>query len=183
MQILTINNPNFQKLSRHPSYRTKVKILKKKIFGQLIKKIWFHVCSVTAEMFEHRISDKNRKKKKWKFFKNLQRAYKDLIKVKKNSKLSHACVPLIGDSYDNRRGAPNCSVRFPFLIFLVRSAHRRYETIQPDSILQWWILQWWINSTISHCMGKFYAWLQYLMLMSCLGIWRLSWEYRLYLVG
>ena len=29
------------------------------------------------------------------FFKNLSRAYKDLIKVKKNSKLFHACVPLI----------------------------------------------------------------------------------------
>jgi hypothetical protein len=29
------------------------------------------------------------------FFENLQRAYKDLIKVKKNSKLSLACVPFI----------------------------------------------------------------------------------------
>jgi hypothetical protein len=28
------------------------------------------------------------------FFANLPRAYKDLIWVKKNSKLSHACVPL-----------------------------------------------------------------------------------------
>ena len=32
MQILTINNRNFQKPSRKPSNRTKVKILKKKIF-------------------------------------------------------------------------------------------------------------------------------------------------------
>ncbi len=33
MQILTINNRNFEKLSRNPPNRTKVKILKK-------KKIW-----------------------------------------------------------------------------------------------------------------------------------------------
>jgi hypothetical protein len=32
MHILTINNKNFQKSSRNPSYRTKVKILKKKKF-------------------------------------------------------------------------------------------------------------------------------------------------------
>jgi hypothetical protein len=32
MQILTINNRNFEKPSRNPSNRTKVKILKKKNF-------------------------------------------------------------------------------------------------------------------------------------------------------
>jgi hypothetical protein len=51
MQILTINNPYFKKPSRNPSNRTKVKILKKKNFGKLIKKIWFRVRSATAEMF------------------------------------------------------------------------------------------------------------------------------------
>jgi hypothetical protein len=35
------------------------------------------------------------------FFENLPREYKDLILVKKNSKLSHACVPLKG-VYDRR---------------------------------------------------------------------------------
>jgi hypothetical protein len=39
-------------------------------------------------------SGKNRRKISEIFFKNLQRSYKDLIEVKKNSKLSHACVPL-----------------------------------------------------------------------------------------
>jgi hypothetical protein len=63
MQILTINNRNFQKPSRNPSNRTKVKILKQKFFGKLIKKIWFRVCSVTAEMFEHRNSGENRRKR------------------------------------------------------------------------------------------------------------------------
>ncbi len=58
------------------------------------KKFWFRVCSVTAEMFEHRNSGENRRKRSKIFFENLRRAYKDLIKVKKNSKLSHACVPL-----------------------------------------------------------------------------------------
>ncbi len=83
MQILTINNRNFQKPSRNPSKRTKVKILTKKCFGQLIKKIWFRLCSVTAEMFEHRNSGENRRKRSKKNFENLRRAYKDLIQVKK----------------------------------------------------------------------------------------------------
>jgi hypothetical protein len=61
------------------STRTKVKILKKKIFGFLSKKIWFRVCSVTAEMFEHRNSGENRRKRSEIFFENLRRAYKDLI--------------------------------------------------------------------------------------------------------
>ena len=45
MQISPIKNPNFEKPSRNLSTRTKVKILKKKIFGYLSKKIWFRVCS------------------------------------------------------------------------------------------------------------------------------------------
>ncbi len=52
-----------KKSSRNLSNRTKVKILGKKIFGYLSKKIWFRVCSATAEMFEHRNSGKNRKKR------------------------------------------------------------------------------------------------------------------------
>jgi hypothetical protein len=38
MQILPIKNLNFEKPSRNLSNRTKVKILKKKIFGYLSKK-------------------------------------------------------------------------------------------------------------------------------------------------
>ncbi len=38
MQISTIKNQNFEKLSRDPSNRTIVKILSKKIFGYLSKK-------------------------------------------------------------------------------------------------------------------------------------------------
>ena len=38
MQISPIKNPNFEKPSRNPSNRTKVKILKKKNFGYLSKK-------------------------------------------------------------------------------------------------------------------------------------------------
>jgi hypothetical protein len=79
MQILTTSNRNFQKPPRNPSNRTKVKILKNKFFGLLIKKIWFRVCSVTAEMFEHPISGENRWKRSEIFFENLRRAYKDLI--------------------------------------------------------------------------------------------------------
>jgi hypothetical protein len=79
MQILPIKYQNFEKPSRNPSNRTKVKILKKNFFGYLSKKIWFCVCSVTAEMFEHRNSGENRRKRSKIFFENLQRAYKDLI--------------------------------------------------------------------------------------------------------
>jgi hypothetical protein len=38
MQILTINNQNFQKPSRNPSNRTKVKILRKKNFLDSLSK-------------------------------------------------------------------------------------------------------------------------------------------------
>jgi hypothetical protein len=38
MQISPIKNQNFEKPSRNPSNRTKVKILKKQIFGYLSKK-------------------------------------------------------------------------------------------------------------------------------------------------
>jgi hypothetical protein len=48
MQILTINNQNFQKPSRNPSIRTKVKILKKKHF-------WIaHQKSLVLRMLSHR---------------------------------------------------------------------------------------------------------------------------------
>ncbi len=93
MQISTIKNPNFEK-PRNPSNGTQVNIWKKKFFGYLSKKIWFRVCSVTAKMFELRNSGENRRKRIEFFFENLPRKYKDLILVKKNSKLSHACVPL-----------------------------------------------------------------------------------------
>jgi hypothetical protein len=79
MQISPIKNQNFEKPSRNPSNRIKVRILGKKVFGYLSKKIWFRVCSVTAEMFEHRNSGENRKKRSEFFFENLRRACKDLI--------------------------------------------------------------------------------------------------------
>ncbi len=79
MQNSPIKNQNFEKPSKNLSDRTKVKILKKKNFGYLSKKIWFHVCSVTVEMFEHRNSGENRRKRSEIFFENLRKAYKDLI--------------------------------------------------------------------------------------------------------
>ena len=80
MQISPIKNPNFEKPSRNLSNRTKKsEDFEKKNFGYLSKKIWFRVCSVTAEMFEHRNSGENRRKRSEIFFKNLRRAYKDLM--------------------------------------------------------------------------------------------------------
>ncbi len=71
---------------------TKVKILTKKFYGQLIKKIWFRVCSVTAEMFENRNSGENRRNRSEIFFENLRRAYKDFIQVKKFQIISCLCT-------------------------------------------------------------------------------------------
>ncbi len=102
MQISPLKNPNFENPSRNLSNRTKVKIQKKKICGYPPKKILFRVCSVTAEMFEHRNSGENRRKRSEIFFANLRRAYKDLIQVKKNSKLSHACVPLTSQERETK---------------------------------------------------------------------------------
>ncbi len=79
MQISPIKNQNFEKPIRNLYNKTKVKILKRKNFGYLSKKNWFRVCSVTAEMFEHRNSGENRRKRSEIFFENLGRAYKDLI--------------------------------------------------------------------------------------------------------
>jgi hypothetical protein len=45
-------------------------------------------------MFELQNSGENRRIRSEIFFENLPRAYKDLMQVKKNSKLFHACVPL-----------------------------------------------------------------------------------------
>jgi hypothetical protein len=53
MQISTTKNQNLEKPSRNPSNRTIVEILGEKFFGYLSKKIWFRVCSVTAEMCKH----------------------------------------------------------------------------------------------------------------------------------
>ena len=79
MQISPIKNQNFEKPSRNLSNLSHVKILKKNLFGYLSKKIWFRVCSVTAEMFEHRNSGENQRKRSEICFENLRRAYKDLI--------------------------------------------------------------------------------------------------------
>jgi hypothetical protein len=78
MQISPIKNPNFEKPSWNLSNRTKVKILKEKKFVYLSTKIWFRVCSVTAEMFKHQNSGENRRKRSEIFFENLRKAYKDL---------------------------------------------------------------------------------------------------------
>ncbi len=79
MQISPTKNQNYEKPSKNLSDRTKVKILKKKFFGYLSKKIWF------PRMFSHRGNVRTSKfwrkskEKKQNFFKNLRRAYKDLI--------------------------------------------------------------------------------------------------------
>ena len=80
MQILTINNRNFEEPSRNPSKRTKVKILKKKFFWISLKK------NLVPLMLSHRGNvrtskfwRKSKEKKQKFFFSNLRRAYKDLI--------------------------------------------------------------------------------------------------------
>jgi hypothetical protein len=97
MQISTIKNQNLEKPSRNPSKRTIVKILRKKILGYLSKKIWFRVCTLHSHRLNVRTSKFWRKSKETKrnFFRKI---YQGLIRIwfrrKKNSKISHACVPL-----------------------------------------------------------------------------------------
>jgi hypothetical protein len=77
MQILTRNNRNFQKLSQNPSYRTKVKILKKKSFlDSSSKKFGSAYAQSPRKCSNIEILAKNRSEI---FSENLPRAYKDLI--------------------------------------------------------------------------------------------------------
>jgi hypothetical protein len=74
MQISPIKNPHFEKPSMNLSNRTKVKILQKKIFGYLSTKNLFLRMLSHREMFEHRNSGKNRRKRSEIFFENLRGA-------------------------------------------------------------------------------------------------------------
>jgi hypothetical protein len=78
MQILTINNRNFQKPSRNQSNRTKVKILKKKFWiahqKNLLPRMLSHRGNVRTSKFWRKSEEKSEI-----FFENLRRAYKDLI--------------------------------------------------------------------------------------------------------
>ncbi len=83
MQMSTIKNQNFETHLIGPKRRFREKIFldisQKILFGYLSKNIWFRVCSVTKEMFEHWNSGENRRKRSKICFENLPRAYKDLI--------------------------------------------------------------------------------------------------------
>jgi hypothetical protein len=66
----------------------KWRFVRKNFFGYLSKKIWFRVCSVTAEMFDHRNSGENRRKRREILF-EIYEGHRS-----KKFQLSHACVPL-----------------------------------------------------------------------------------------
>jgi hypothetical protein len=72
----------------------KWRLWRKKIFGYLSKKILFGVCSVTTEMFDHRNSGENQRKRSKMFSKIYEGHIRIWFRLKKNSKLSHACVSL-----------------------------------------------------------------------------------------
>ncbi len=99
MQISPIKNQNFVNSLGTYLIEPKWRFWGKNFLYISQKKIWFRVCSVTAEMFEHQNSGENRRKRSEIFFENLRRAYSIRIwfRSKKNSKLSHACVPLTVD--------------------------------------------------------------------------------------
>jgi hypothetical protein len=84
MQILTRNNRNFQKSSRNPSYRTKVKILKKNIF-----------LDSSSKKFGSAYAQSPRKCSNIEILAKIEgKEGKYVQKFTKKSKLSHACVPL-----------------------------------------------------------------------------------------
>ncbi len=79
MQISPITKPNFEKPFRNLSNRTKVKILKKKIFGYLSKKFGSAYAQSPRKCSNIEILTKIKGKEAKFFFENLRRAYKDLI--------------------------------------------------------------------------------------------------------
>jgi hypothetical protein len=83
MQILTINNRNFQKPARNPSNRTKVKILMKINF-------WI----AHQKKFGSVYAQSPRKCSIIKILTKIEGKEAKFDLGKKKSKLSHACVPL-----------------------------------------------------------------------------------------
>ncbi len=138
MQILTRNNRNFQKPSRNPSNRTKVKILRKNSFGYLIKKIQFPVCSVTAELFEHRNSGKNRRKRNEFFSENLRRAY-NLIQVKKKFKIISCLCTFKFEAFHQGSFSTSATNQRDYgaLIFSLGGIGRRGKTVWADLLFEY----------------------------------------------
>ncbi len=97
MQILPMKNPNFEKPPRNPSNRTKVKILKKKNVWISLKK------NLVPRMLSHRGNVRTSKfwqkskEKKQNFFRQFTKGISGFDLGQKNSKLSHACVPLTSE--------------------------------------------------------------------------------------
>ena len=79
MQILPIKNPNFDKPSRNLSNRTKMKILKNKFLDISQKKFDSAYAQSPRKCSNIEILAKIEEKEAKFFFKNLRRAYKDLI--------------------------------------------------------------------------------------------------------
>jgi hypothetical protein len=78
MKILPIKNQNFEKSSRNPSNRTKVKILGKKIVDISQKKFGSAYAQSPQKFSNIEILVKIKEKKR-NIFKNLRRAFKDLV--------------------------------------------------------------------------------------------------------
>jgi hypothetical protein len=81
MQILTNNNRKFEKPSRNPSYRTKVKILRKKIFWIahqkiLVPRMLSHRENVRTSKFWQKSKEKNRN-----FFRKLAKDIEKKFKI------------------------------------------------------------------------------------------------------
>ncbi len=95
MQISPIKHQNFEKPSRNPSNRTKVKILKKKNFWISKKKFGFAYAQSPRKCSNIEILAKIEGKEAIFFWKIYDGHIRIWFRSKKNSKLSHACVPLM----------------------------------------------------------------------------------------
>ncbi len=73
MQILPIKNQNFEEP------KDQSEDFEEKLFLDISQKNLVPRIAVTAEIFEHRNSGENRRKRSEIFFENLRRAYKDFI--------------------------------------------------------------------------------------------------------
>ncbi len=91
MQISTIKNPNFEKPFRNPSNRTQVNI--KNNLDIPPKNLVSHMLSHRENVRTSKFWRKSKEKKQI-FFRKFTKGIQGFDLSQKNSKLSHACVPL-----------------------------------------------------------------------------------------
>jgi len=93
MKISTMKNPNFDKPFRNPSNRTQKNIKKNFFWISLPKNLVPHMLSHRGNVQTSKFWRQSKEKKRI-YFRKFTKGIQGFDLVKKNSKLSHACLPL-----------------------------------------------------------------------------------------